>query len=197
MEGKPMIFVNALPRRCLNGCADMTIEADSEREMINRRIEAANRVRNQRLILKLGLAAIRRRWRQRTERDSMTAKLRNLTDPLTTLLRLEGFTVFLTALGFYAATGQNWFLFGVLILAPDLAMAGYLFGNRIGAICYNCTHTYAAPAVFAGLGWIATGSAPLDLVLIWVAHIGLDRAVGYGLKRRSGFKSTHLSGQPQ
>ncbi|MGQ7476239.1 DUF4260 family protein [Streptococcus suis] len=28
--------------------------------------------------------------------------------------------------------------------------------------------------------------------LIWLAHIGWDRAFGYGLKYESGFKHTHL-----
>jgi hypothetical protein len=27
---------------------------------------------------------------------------------------------------------------------------------------------------------------------IWTAHIGFDRALGYGLKDTSGFKNTHL-----
>ncbi|MDU3890869.1 MAG: DUF4260 family protein [Serratia liquefaciens] len=30
--------------------------------------------------------------------------------------------------------------------------------------------------------------------LIWGAHIGFDRALGYGLKYASGFADTHLGG---
>lgn len=30
------------------------------------------------------------------------------------------------------------------------------------------------------------------LALIWFAHIGMDRALGYGLKYPSGFRETHL-----
>jgi hypothetical protein len=30
------------------------------------------------------------------------------------------------------------------------------------------------------------------LALIWLAHIGIDRALGYGLKYASGFGFTHL-----
>jgi Domain of unknown function (DUF4260) len=29
--------------------------------------------------------------------------------------------------------------------------------------------------------------------LIWLAHIGIDRVLGYGLKYPTGFKDTHLS----
>jgi hypothetical protein len=32
----------------------------------------------------------------------------------------------------------------------------------------------------------------LQVSLIWLAHIGLDRAVGYGLKYPTAFKETHL-----
>ena len=59
-----MIFFSALPRTSLNIRAEMTLDAPSERELIERRIEAANRVRHKRFVLKLGLAVIRRSWRQ-------------------------------------------------------------------------------------------------------------------------------------
>tara|TARA_R110002072_G_scaffold57212_2_gene147355 strand:- start:1661 stop:2047 length:387 start_codon:yes stop_codon:yes gene_type:complete len=114
-------------------------------------------------------------------------------DPLISLLRIEGFAVGLAAIALYSVTGQSWLLFAIFILAPDFAMAGYLLGNRIGAICYNCTHTYIAPIILAGVSWLLADSMAVDLVIIWVAHIGFDRAFGYGLKRQSGFKSTHLS----
>ena len=65
-----MIFLSALPRTSLNIHAEMTLDASSERELIERRIEAANRVRHKRLVLKLGLAVIRRSWRQ-ANRSSM------------------------------------------------------------------------------------------------------------------------------
>jgi len=35
-------------------------------------------------------------------------------------------------------------------------------------------------------------AAMLPIALIWFAHIGIDRALGYGLKYTSGFKDTHL-----
>ena len=125
--------------------------------------------------------------------EGMEISMNTHPDPLIPLLRSEGFAVGWAAIALYAATGQNWILFAIFILAPDFAMAGYLFGDRLGAICYNCTHTYIAPIILAGVSWLLTDSVAFDIVIIWVAHIGFDRAIGYGLKRQSGFKSTHLS----
>ena len=112
--------------------------------------------------------------------------------PLAATLRLEGLAV--AALGFalYTQAEGGWGLFALLILAPDLAMAGYALGPRLGALAYNLTHSYLAPLVLLGCAWL-TGFEALWLVaLIWIIHIGLDRALGYGLKYASGFKDTHL-----
>jgi hypothetical protein len=32
----------------------------------------------------------------------------------------------------------------------------------------------------------------LSIAMIWMAHIGIDRALGYGLKYSEGFGFTHL-----
>lgn len=107
-------------------------------------------------------------------------------------LRAEGLTLFATALLLYSATHQQWWLVPVLILLPDLFMVGYLRGNRIGAAVYNAGHSYPLPALvsLAGLAW--HHPLVLALGLLWVAHIGMDRLAGFGLKYDSGFKRTHL-----
>jgi hypothetical protein len=33
----------------------------------------------------------------------------------------------------------------------------------------------------------------LAFALIWLAHIGFDRMLGFGLKYHNGFKDTHLN----
>ena len=71
-------------------------------------------------------------------------------------------------------------------------MLGYLAGPAVGARAYNLAHTYAAPAVLAGVGWAMGASLPVALALVWAAHIGFDRALGYGLKLPTGFRDTHL-----
>jgi hypothetical protein len=107
-------------------------------------------------------------------------------------LRAEGLTLLATALILYSATHQQWWLVPALILLPDVFMVGYLGGNRIGATVYNAAHSYPLPALVSltGLAW--HHPLVLALGLLWVAHIGMDRLAGYGLKYDSGFKRTHL-----
>ena len=108
------------------------------------------------------------------------------------LLRLEGAAVLALAVAGYRASGGNWWLFALLLLAPDLAALGYLAGNRVGAATYNLVHTYALPLALLGYGLWGASPLALSLALIWLAHIGMDRAVGYGLKYATAFKDTHL-----
>jgi Domain of unknown function (DUF4260) len=109
-----------------------------------------------------------------------------------TILRLEGAAVFAVAVALYAHAGFSWPLFALLILAPDLAMLPYLIAPRAGAATYNLVHTYALalPLALAGY-WLASPLA-LALGLVWIAHIGMDRMFGYGLKYPSSFNDTHL-----
>jgi hypothetical protein len=112
--------------------------------------------------------------------------------PVITLLRLEGAAVFAAMLFAYQSLGGNWWLFALLALAPDLAMLGYLAGNRAGATAYNLAHTYVAPLLIAALSLVPGLAWVLSLAVIWAAHIGADRALGYGLKYPDGFGMTHL-----
>jgi Domain of unknown function (DUF4260) len=107
-------------------------------------------------------------------------------------LRLEGAATFATAVALYAHAGFSWPLFALLILGPDLAMLGYLVGPRAGAVAYNVAHTHALALPLALVGFLAGQPAVLAVALIWIAHIGADRALGYGLKYPSGFGDTHL-----
>ena len=57
-------------------------------------------------------------------------------------------------------------------------------------LLYNIAHTYVAPAVLVAV--TSLGEPQVGLALIWVAHIGFDRLLGYGLKYHDGFGHTHL-----
>ena len=105
-------------------------------------------------------------------------------------LRMEGLAVALGAVWIYGQTGVGWGVFALCLLLPDLAMLGYLAGNRVGAVCYNLAHSYGAPLALLVLGG-AEGWA-VAAASLWVAHIGIDRALGYGMKYAAGFRSTHL-----
>ncbi len=105
-------------------------------------------------------------------------------------LRLEGLAMLGLALVLYARGGHSWLLFAGLFLAPDLSFLGYLAGPRTGAWAYNLAHSYVGPALAAAAA-LLTGRPPVA-ALIWAAHIGFDRALGYGLKYPTAFGDTHL-----
>ncbi|MCJ2049626.1 DUF4260 domain-containing protein [Methylobacterium sp. J-070] len=108
------------------------------------------------------------------------------------LLRLEGVCLLLAAAWAYAWLGQSWWIFAALLLVPDLSMLAYAATPAIGAALYNLTHTLSPPLIGLCLT-LAYGRTDLaGLALIWLSHIGLDRALGYGLKYRRGFGHTHL-----
>jgi len=108
------------------------------------------------------------------------------------LLRIEGAALTLAAIYMYNRIGGNWWLFAALILVPDVSFAGYLVNTRIGAIAYNTMHVTLGPLVCAALGFLLPSFDLLSIALIWAAHVGIDRAFGYGLKYGAGFGLTHL-----
>jgi hypothetical protein len=108
------------------------------------------------------------------------------------LLRLEGLTVFLAAVIAYAQFGFSGLAFVLLLLVPDVAMIGYRVNPRVGAALYNAAHFYGLPALLLGLGWGLSTPLLVQGGLIWAAHIGMDRAVGYGFKYATAFKDTHM-----
>jgi hypothetical protein len=108
------------------------------------------------------------------------------------LLRTEGVALLALSVLLYWVNGESWLLFGALLLAPDLSILGYLAGPRVGAAIYNVFHTYAMPAVVGALSMVLASPMAVALALIWFAHIGVDRTVGYGLKYPTSFKDTHL-----
>lgn len=108
------------------------------------------------------------------------------------LLRAEGLAVLVAALVLYFDSGYGWVLLVVLALAPDLSMAGYLAGRRAGALAYDAAHTYVLPVALAMGGVLGGLDLAVQLALIWLAHIGADRLLGYGLKYPTHFKDTHL-----
>jgi Domain of unknown function (DUF4260) len=116
----------------------------------------------------------------------------SVTGGLRTLLRLEGLTLFAGMTLLYAIWGGSWWIYAILFLAPDLSFAGYLGGPRAGAIIYNAAHSYMVPVTFMVTGLAMASPLVLSIAMIWMAHIGFDRALGYGLKYGTGFGFTHL-----
>lgn len=109
-----------------------------------------------------------------------------------TWLRLEGLAAFGAGTALFAALGGNWLFLVPLLLLPDLSAIGYVGGPRIGSFTYNLFHNWAPGLVVLGLGvWLAAPWLQLAGAML-IAHVGMDRAVGYGLKLPTSFKDTHL-----
>jgi hypothetical protein len=113
--------------------------------------------------------------------------------PFVYWLRAEGAAVFSAActLWAWADLGSGW-TFAALFLVPDLAMLGYLVSRRVGAWSYNLAHSYVPIALLTALGLALHVPHTLALAVIWTAHVGFDRMMGYGLKSAEGFGVTHL-----
>ena len=92
----------------------------------------------------------------------------------------------------YGWLGGPWLLVIPLLLLPDISAIGYLRDPRLGAFTYNLVHNWAFGLGLLGLG-LAAGSTPIAILgIVAIAHVGMDRAVGYGLKLPTSFQDTHL-----
>ena len=113
--------------------------------------------------------------------------------PLRNVLRAEGLGYLLLACATYQFLGFSWVQFALWFLLPDLAIFVYVFANaRAGMWAYNLTHSSVGAAVVGLVGFSAQLPMCWQISLIWFAHIGFDRALGYGLKFPLGFRVTHL-----
>jgi hypothetical protein len=107
-------------------------------------------------------------------------------------LRLEGAAAFVAGLALFGWLGGPWLLVIPLLLVPDASSVGYLRGPRLGALTYNAVHNWSTGLAVLGLGLAADSSVVAIAGAILVAHVGMDRAVGYGLKSPTSFQDTHL-----
>ncbi|MGM0592576.1 MAG: DUF4260 domain-containing protein [Halobacteriota archaeon] len=108
------------------------------------------------------------------------------------LLQIEGLVVFVGATVAFFWVGGSVLLFVLSLLVPDLSMVGYLRDEHVGSALYNFGHLYLVPAVVGVVG-VWQGSTPLLLgACVWTAHIGMDRAIGFGLKYPTAFGDTHF-----
>jgi Domain of unknown function (DUF4260) len=108
------------------------------------------------------------------------------------VLRIEAACVLTIAVWAYALHGAGWAAFAWCFLIPDLSFLGYLVGRRVGATCYNIAHSVVGPIALLAVALLTEQSVAMSACLIWFAHVGFDRMLGYGLKYESGFHDTHL-----
>ncbi len=108
------------------------------------------------------------------------------------LLRAEGLAIFAFALMAYNFLGYDWGFFILAFFAPDLALFAYFHGRTTGAIFYNLTHSYIIPLMLFAYGFMVSSSDADRIATVWIAHVGFDRALGFGLKYARGFRYTHF-----
>src|SRR5262245_49275191 len=122
-------------------------------------------------------------------RPMVTATL----DPqVRTWLRLEGLAALIAGVVLYGRLGGDWLWFIPALLAVDISLAGYLRGPAVGATVYDFAHNWAVGLLVLGLGaMLGIGFIALAGAVL-IAHVGMDRAVGYGLKLKSSAHATHL-----
>ena len=106
--------------------------------------------------------------------------------------RLEGLVAFIFCFLAYLVLGYPLLFFVILFFSIDLTMLGYLVDARVGALVYNLGHSYMMPLIGLSLAYWLKSPVVFGFMLIWLSHIGLDRAVGFGLKFPTGFGDTHL-----
>lgn len=106
--------------------------------------------------------------------------------------RVEALALFAASLYFYWDLHFSFVWFVALFLVFDVFMLGYALNKKLGAVVYNLGHSVLLPCLLLIIGAVTDNRTAIGLSLIWFAHIGMDRALGYGLKLASGFKHTHL-----
>ena len=132
------------------------------------------------------------RPRQAAQRISTVPEAGSASGGVRMLLRAEGLVVLAVAMAAYAQFGAGWGWFAALFLLPDVSFLAYFAGPRAGAWAYNAMHSYAGAVGLLAAGVLGGMPMLLAVGLVWCAHIGFDRMLGYGLKYDAGFGRTHL-----
>ncbi len=109
-----------------------------------------------------------------------------------TLIRLEEVAFVLFSIFLFATLGFPWWYFPILLFVPDVSIAGYLLGPRLGAWAYNFVHHRGLALIYYVVGILLSVPVVALIGVILFAHSSLDRVFGYGLKYPESFTATHL-----
>ena len=108
------------------------------------------------------------------------------------IIKVEEFAMLAISIYALYLFKSPWWYYLLMALGPDISMIGYAGGNKPGAILYNIFH-HKAVAITVFMTGLMLNHVELQLAgIILFGHSSMDRAFGYGLKLKEGFKFTHL-----
>ncbi|WP_332650211.1 DUF4260 domain-containing protein [Lysinibacillus sp. 54212] len=107
-------------------------------------------------------------------------------------IRKEYIIGFICIFIIYIGLDYSILLFFMLLLVPDVSMVGYVMNTKIGVLLYNIVHHLSLPTILLTICIRFNIDPLIPISLIWIAHILMDRALGFGLKYTNNFKETHL-----
>lgn len=108
------------------------------------------------------------------------------------ILRSEALAALAAGIAIWVSNDGSLLWFIPALLLPDVSMIGYVADSRVGALTYNLVHNWTLAAAVLGLGWWLESGSMLLVGALLLAHVGMDRALGYGLKLPTDFRDTHL-----
>lgn len=108
------------------------------------------------------------------------------------VLKLEEAAMFVLCLYALSLFHVSWWIYPLVLIAPDISFVGYTAGNKAGAACYNVFHHKGIAIAIFLAGFILKNEWLQIIGIILFGHSSMDRTLGYGLKLNDGFKYTHL-----
>ncbi|UXU25415.1 DUF4260 domain-containing protein [Staphylococcus aureus] len=108
------------------------------------------------------------------------------------IIRLENACVFISVVSVYFIFDFSLLIFLLFLLVPDISMVGYAVNKDTGSKVYNLGHTYVLPIIITLLYLVTNEEKILQISLIWLAYISMDRTIVYGLKYALDFDKTTI-----
>ena len=108
------------------------------------------------------------------------------------ILKIEEAVMFVLSVYALTLLHVNWWVYLLILIAPDISFIGYAAGNKIGAFCYNLFHHKGVAIAIFLAGFILTDQWLQVIGIVLFGHSSMDRMLSYGLKLNEGFKYTHL-----
>ncbi|HVH64274.1 MAG TPA: DUF4260 family protein [Candidatus Dormibacteraeota bacterium] len=106
-----------------------------------------------------------------------------------------GFAAAAAAIGLVVWQRASWWPLAVFAIAPDISLLiGASSGLQRGQLhpravpIYNAVHRFWVPAALAIVSALLQQPAWVAAGLAWIAHIGFDRSLGFGLRTPEGFQ---------